>query len=237
MEVVVFLITVFYYGLALFLWWDEQTPMYLIALVSGHIGALASLLWPVLYDVSYRSDFGALFTVLGQPLLGILFVGSAWFYTLPALVVLYLYAAHWWFSGYLTGLITYGVFLFYHTIFESIGLRSSVWVYTNPVPLPLGLSQALISTLMAALISLMVLYLLLLTYRSSFVSMLLALVPATLGSNLLVRGLLGAPFWLTLKLGVQDWMVSIGALSTLVLLAWAVHIVAWGMSRIEREVA
>lgn len=237
MEAAVFLITLFYYGLAIFLWWDEETPIYLLALLSGHIGVLFSPLWPLLYDFTYRSDLIAIFSLLGHPLPATLFIAAAWYYSLPALIVLYLYSAHWWFSGYFTGIITYGVFLFYHTIFESIGLRSNFWLYTSTTPLPLGLSSALISTLMSALISLVLLYLLLLIHRSVWGNLAIVLLPATLGSNLFVRGLLGAPFWITLKLGVQDWMVSIGALSTLILLAWAIHIVAWGMSRIDPEMA
>jgi hypothetical protein len=243
MGFVVVLLTIVCYGLALFLWWSQQKPVFFLALLAGHVGALASPFWPLLYATSYRADMSVFLHMMDQPLPWLLFVASAWFYTLPALLVLYLYILQWWVAGYFTGLVTYGVFLFYHTVLESIGLRVGLWSYTNAIALPLGVSNALVSTLMAALISLIFLYVLLLTRRFSLISMLLVLVPSVLLITVLVRGVLGAPLWVALtlqdwqeRLASQDWVVTLGALGTIVLLAWAVHIVARGLSRVEWDV-
>jgi hypothetical protein len=243
MGFLVFLLTLICYGLAIYLWWDQQKPIYVFALLSGHVGSLASPLWTLLYGVQYSADFSPLLHVLGSPLPFVVFLGAAWFYTLPALLVFYLYATRWWVSGYFAGLVTYGAFLFYHTILESVGLRLGIWFYTDVLVLPFGISNALISTLMAALISLTLLYLLLLVRRFSMVSMLLVLLPATLLINLLVRGLLGAPLWLVISVGpwlgidVQSWVIAISGLITLALLVAAVHIVARGLARMEWHVA
>jgi ABC-type polysaccharide/polyol phosphate export permease len=112
-----------------------------------------------------------------------------------------------------------------------------IWTYSGATVLPFGISHALLSTLMAALISLSFLYVLLLARRSSLPGMLLALLPALLLLSLLVRGLLGAPLWVSQRLSEPAWIVIIGTLSTLGLIIWAVHIVARGLSRIEWEFA
>jgi hypothetical protein len=237
MALIVVLLTLLCYGGAVYLLWQQQTPIYLFALLSGHAGALAVPLWALLYQVSYRADLGVLFTVAGEPLYAISFIAGAWFYPLPALLVLYLYRLRWWFPGYLIGLVSFGAMLFYHTMLESIGLGMSLWGYTNRVALPFGISTALISTLMNAFISLTLLYMLLLIRRFSWITMFLVLLPATLLLSLLVHGLLGAPLWLPLLLTGQPWAAAVGMISTLALLATAVHIVALGLARAEWEMS
>jgi hypothetical protein len=235
MVVAVTLLALVCYGLAIFLWWNQNRPIFVFVLISGHIAALASPFWPIIYSFSYQADMTPLFSVLGRPVPTMIFFASAWFYTLPVLVVLYLYFMHWWRPGYLTALITFGGFLFYHTVMESLGLRLDLWSYASTITLPFGLSNALISALVAALISLLLLYGTLLARRLPWMSMFVVLLPATLLSSVLVRGLLGAPLWISLVMDVQDWMLTIGVISTLALLAWGIHIVAWGLSKIEWE--
>lgn len=236
MAIMASLLMIACYGLALYFWWDQQKPIFALALVSGHVGSLASPLWPMLYDFSYNTELDVVLNIFGEPLPTLLFIGSAWFYTLPALGVLYLYYRRWWYPGYLAGLITYGVSLVYYTIWESIGLRMDVWDYPSDSLLPLGISDALVSTLMSALISLSLLYVLLMIRRFSLISMAFVLVPASLFTSLFIRGLLGAPLWITRSIGdAQNWVVVLGVVSTLALLVWAIHIVIWGVSQIESE--
>jgi hypothetical protein len=237
MEAIAVLVALVWYGLAIYLWWSQQQPVFFVALIAGHFSSLTGPLWSLLYPAIYRPNLETLFTLFGQPIPTAQFVAAAWFYPLPALLVLYLYSIHWWFAGYFTALLTYAAFLFYHTILESIGLRMGLWSYSGAVELPLGISHALLSTLMAALISLAFLYVLLLARRSSLPGLLLALLPAPLLLNLLVRGLLGAPLWISQRLDEPSWIITIGTLSTLGLLVWAIHIVARGLSRIEWELA
>lgn len=233
MEVAVVLLTVLCYGLTIFLWWERRTPIFLFALLSGHIGALASPLWGLLYQSSYRANLAVLLSILDLPLPAVIFVASAWFYTLPGLLVFYLHSNRWWTPGYVVGLVTWGIFIFYHTIIESLGLRTGTWSYAQVGALPFGLSHALVSTLMAALISLLHLYGLLLIRRFSWPSMLLVLLPATLLASLFVRGVLGAPFWVVLIFSSGDWIVQVGVVCTLTLIIWAVHIVVHGLSRLD----
>ncbi|MFP4441472.1 MAG: hypothetical protein ACLFVO_29945 [Chloroflexaceae bacterium] len=235
MEAVVVLVTLACYGLAGFLTWRYQTPLFVFILLSGHIGALGSPLWSYLYNVFYQSDLVVMTTLLDVPLFRMVFIASAWFYTLPSMIVFALYRAHWWFPNYLSVVLTYAVFLFYHLIIETLGLRLSLWYYATTVELPFGFSHALISAVMAALISLALLHVLLIVYRFSWSSMLLVLLPTTLVLSLLVHGVLGAPLWIAQLLTVQSWATLIGLVTTLALLLWAGHIVARGLEQVYQR--
>ncbi len=234
MVFIALLLAVACYAAAVYLFWVEDAAIYLIALVSGHIGALSSPLWALLYDVIYSSDLPIIATMLGQPLPRDLFIASAWFYPLLPLLILYLYQTRWWFPGYVSGISTFVIFLLYHLLIETLGLRTAAWIYTS-TSLDLSIPNSLMSAIMGALISLALLYSLLLVQRASLSSQLLTILPATLALSLLVHGLLGAPLWLALLLTDQSWVINIGLLCTLGLLLWGVHIVTLGIRQFSRN--
>lgn len=232
MEVLVILLMIICYGLAGYLAWQQQTPIYLLALVSGHLSALVSPLWRTLYGLNYSLSLGTVQTLIGQPVpLPVLF-GAGWFYPLPALAVFYLYMTRWWFPGYLSGALTFAVFWLYHLLIELLGLRASLWSY-QASSLPLGSSNPMLTALMAGLVSFGLLYVLLMVQRYAWTSMAIALLPATLLISLLVHGLLGAPLWIALLLDGQPWAVAIGLVSNLALVVWAVQIITSGIRRLQ----
>ena len=124
--------------------------------------------------------------------------------------------------------------MIYHLIIETLGLRIQIWSYANTA-LPFSFPTPLLSSTMAALLSLALLYVLLSTYRYALVSMTLALLPATLVLSLFIHGLLGAPLWVSLLLQAQKWAVSIGMISTLAFLAWALHILMLGLRQADQR--
>ncbi len=225
-------VTILCYGLAGYLWYRQRAPIYLFGLISGHLSALATPLWRLLYGVNFSPSLETIQSVIGEPIPTAVLFASAWYYPLPAALVLYLYTTRWWFPGYLTSLITFLIFLLYHLLIETIGLRANLWDATWPT-LPLGLPGALLPATMAGLISYSLLYIFLSTYRYALLSLILVIVPATLGLSLAVRGILGAPLWVTLLLDGAPWMLNIGLFSVVALLGWAVHIVTVGISRVE----
>lgn len=241
MEAAVVLLTLACYSCAYFLWWRYGTPIFFFTLLAGHVGALASPLWMILYGVAYRTDLAVLSVVLDQPLLRAVFIASAWYYTLPAMVIFALYRFQWWSPGYVAGLITYGCFVLYHLALEVIGLRLNLWSYSAIGALPFGVPHALLSALMAALISLGLLYVLLIVERFAWASKLLVLVPGVLLLSLVVYGVLGAPLWFARLLSAQEllatqnWAVSIGMVSTVILLVWAIHIIAHGLKQVDQR--
>lgn len=229
MTVVIVLLTIAAYGLAGVLWYRDHAPNYLVALLAGHLGTLPSPLWQRLYQFSYESSMQAtVYTLWGHSLPRMVFV-AGWLGLLPPLIVLYLHRRHWWFPGYIAGLLTFGLFVLYHMLIEIVGTRNNWWSYTGGV-LPLGIQVTFLSALMNGLVSLGMLSLLILTRRYSWTSLLLLLLPGMLLLSLFVHGLLGAPLYTVLLLRTilttQGWANAIGMLGTLGLLLWGAHVVA-----------
>lgn len=236
METAVILLTIVAYGVALFLWWWWRTPIFFFTLLGGHIGSLISPLWPLLYSDTYRADLTIFYSIADIDFYRAIVIGSAWYYSLPALVVLALYRLRWWFSGYIMGLATFAAFVFYHFLFELSGINMGLWSYAQTPNLLPGVDHWILSVVMAALISFSLLYLLLLIWRFSLISMLFMLAPALLLLSLVVRGMLGAPLWIAMMFDAQNWAAVVGVLCTIGLLAWGIHIVAWGLARVDREI-
>lgn len=225
MQLGIILLTVGAYGLALYLGQRERAPNYVIALLAGHLGALWSPLWQVLYGFSYDERLPALYTLLGHPLPRAVFA-AAWTTMLPPLVIFYLYRHRWWFAGYTTSVLTFALFVLYHLLVEQVGLRGGWWAYADAPALPFGLPMPVLAGLMNGLVSLGLLAALLLTRHYSWTSLLLFLLPLPLLMTLFVHGLLGAPLYAAILLRAQSWAGVIGMLGTLGLLVWGAHIVA-----------
>ena len=241
MEFAVFLLTLLCYVLAAYVWWHQGTPLYVIALLSGHLATLLAPIWVLVYGVVYNENFGVRL-VLGRQIPQVVLVGGAWFYPLPALLVLYLYQHRWWFPGYVSGLFTYVIFVLYHLLLQALGLRTGAWSYSAVASYSFGLSPALLGAALGALVSLGLLYVLLVTHRYAFTSLLYTLLPSTLLLSLLIHGLLGASLWVPILLGATSlavtlppWVATIGTLATVALIAWAIHLGAWGLGRVDRR--
>jgi hypothetical protein len=232
MQVAAFFLLIVCFGAAGYLLWRDRTPVYLFTICAGLLGAFAMPLLQGLYGLDIREGLGGLRAALSEPLpAGVLFA-SGWLHPLPALTVFFLYQTRWWFPGYLTGLLTFLVFLLYHLLMEALGLRSDAWFYRNTV-LPLNMPGILLSATMAALVSLALLYVILNVYRYLWPSMLLALLPSKLLLSLLIYGLLGAPIWVPLLLAAEGWALLIGLLCSIGLILWAIHIITSGLRGVE----
>jgi hypothetical protein len=234
MEIGVVLFTIGVYGLALYLGWQERTAGYLVGLLGGHLAALASPLWQALYGFSYDAALAPLFVwqrgEAAHALPTTAFIAS-WAIAFPALVIFYFYRRRLWFSSYLTGLLTLALFVMYHLLAETIGLRAGWWYYVEPPDLPFGFSAVTLAAVMNALLSLGILAALILTRHYAPASLLAFLLPVPLALALLVHGLLGAPLYTVLLLRAQSWAGVIGMAGTLGLLAWCAHIIASGIAQ------
>lgn len=103
--------------------------------------------------------------------------------------------------------------------------------------MPPGISPAFLSVLMGALISLTLLYVVMTVRRYSWQSLFVFIVPAPLLLAILVRGVIGAPYWIVQAIDVEPWTQLIGSLSTLVLTLVGVHIFADALGKAEVELA
>jgi hypothetical protein len=242
MAVSVILLAFCAYGLAIFLWVRERTPNYAIAMLGGHLAVLLSPLWQALYGFVYDPTLPAVFGFGGASRIAALSRSAAyelpwavflsgWMVALPAVTVFYLYRHRWWFPGYVTSLLTFVLFVLYHLLIETLGVRQGWWSYLGVTALPLGIQQTLLSALMNGLVSLGILAALLLTRRYSLSSLLMIVLPIPFALSLLVHGLLGAPLYTALLLQAQSWAGAIGLLGTLGLLVSGAHIVAGSLER------
>jgi hypothetical protein len=230
----VVLFTLGVYGLAVYLGLQERSASYVIALLGGTLATLASPLWQVLYGFGYDPAFAPLFAWEGDETTHALPVAvflAGWTLALPPLAIFFLFRRRLWFSGYLSGLLTLAIFVLYHVLVETIGLRAGWWSYTQSTPLPFGVSAVTLAALMNGLVSLGLLAALLLTRHYAPLSLLAFLLPVPLALALLVHGLLGAPLYTVLLLRAQSWAGVIGMVGTLGLLAWGAHIIAGGIAQ------
>lgn len=230
MELGIILFTIGAYGVAAFLAWRDRQPHYLIALVAGQLATLFSPIWQRLYAFSYNPAFGELFNALDRPLPTSIFL-AGWTLMLPPLAIFYLFQRRWWFSGYLTGALTFVLFTLYHVLVETIGVRAGWWQYTGLDQLPLDLSATLLAGLMGGLVSLGGLATLLITRHYALPMLLAVMLPIPLLMSVLVHGLLGAPLYTVLLLRAQSWAGAIGMIGTLGLLLWGAHIIASELAR------
>lgn len=237
MEFLVLLVALACYGLAVLAWRRERTPLYLIVLLSGQVGVAVVPLWNLLYNNPYSADLAVFSEPFGIPLYNIQMFAASWHYTLPVLLVFYLYNARWWHPSYALSLLIFASFLLYHSLLEAAGIWLGFWAYEDTATLPVGISPALMSTLMAALISLALTYVVMTVRRYSWQSMLAFMLPAPLLISILVRGLIGAPFWIVQALNLADWAQLIGSASSIVLTVVGVHIFADSLGKSEVELA
>jgi hypothetical protein len=252
MQLGVILLTIGAYGLAIYLWWREHSPNYVVALIAGNLMALLSPLWQSLYGFAYNSQLPTLFMLVGHALPRTVFLAT-WTIMLPPLVIFYLFRHRWWVSGYTTGLLTFALFVVYFLVIEMSGVRAGWWCYSGRTTLPFSLLQltpptiaatcygpplsfglpvTLLAALMNGLIALGLLSALLLTHRYAWTSLVFILLPIPLLLSLFVNGLLGAPLYAALLLQAQaSWAGALGLLGTLGLLAWGAHIVAISLNQ------
>ena len=236
MEFGVILLTIGLYGLAMYVGMRERTALYVVGLAAGQLSTLASPLWQRLYRFSYSSDFATLLSYAEHPLPRVVFM-SGWIIILPALLILYLFRRHAWYTTYIAALMLGFMFLVYNLLLESFGTRGGWWLYGN-AQLPLNLTVTLLAAIMNTLITMGSLAALQITRRYTTSRLILFLLPVPLILRLFVNGLLGAPIYTVFlinnylpDLRPQSWANTIGVLGTIALLAWAVHVIAQTFQR------
>ncbi len=238
LDIMAFVVAAILYAGALYVGWQQRLPVFVSGVISGQVGVLAAPLWAVLYQSSYQETLSRVGLVLGQPFVVLVFLAGTWYFTLPGLVLVAVYAWYGWQPRYLQALLVFAAVMLYHVLLESTALNMGLWQYASQVTLPFNISHALISTAMSAVISFAGSYVLLLVARAGTSSLLYVALPAFLLLAVLVRGILGAPFWLMLQAApTAPPIVTLATLVTLLLLAWAVHIVAGSFARLHRNYA
>jgi hypothetical protein len=236
MELGLTILTIAVYGLAIYQGLRERTALYVVALLAGQVGTLGSPIWQILYRFSYAPDLTPALTLFDNPLPRTVLVGG-WLTVFPALLAIVLSRRRAWFTSYAAALLLFSAFLIYFIMLETLGTRARYWVYSGAT-ISLDISTTLLAAIMHALVTLGMLAALQVTRHYTLGSLLVFLLPVPLVLGSVVHGLLGAPTFTVLLLRTympglvtESWADTIGVVGTLLLLGWAVHLVASTLAR------
>ncbi len=166
----------------------------------------------------YDERLPVAFSFVDRSLPWVILLG-AWLITLPPLVILFLIRQRLWFSGYLTSVMTFALFVLFYVLLETIGVGARLWLYGDRAMLPLDIPMTLFAGLSHGLVAFGVLAILIFTRHYSLMSQLIFLLPAPLIMSVVVHGMLGAPLYTILLLNAQSWAGIIGMAGSLGLLA------------------
>ncbi|HEY1014378.1 MAG TPA: hypothetical protein VGE07_16815 [Herpetosiphonaceae bacterium] len=227
MPALIILVTVGLYAGALFLWVRAQSYRYTVALVAGHLLVAMDPLWQWLYRYSYVDQGPSQIFGRGVPLFAVL--GVSWAYALPALAFFYAQGQSWWPRSYWSGVGAFLGMLVYHVLLQGVAKQTALWRFDLPIMLSWGLPSWLVVALLGALVSLVTASVLSATRHYAGFVFIPTLAAGIVVAPILVYGILGAPFWLPLLLDESPALLSLGALVTLALSIWVVHLACAGL--------
>ncbi|GAC1538198.1 MAG: hypothetical protein NVS2B7_09000 [Herpetosiphon sp.] len=226
------------YGVALFLLWTDHTYRPLLLLTSGSIAMLGQPLLARLFGTTLP-DGGRLIH-LGQSYVvpaSIVLAGGVLFGS-PPLIVLYGLRHGWWGRHYATGWGFYLMFVLFFLIIDVIGLSRSTVIFARPQLGDALLLEGFLQILLLSGISFGILYAVVATRHFALRIALLPLLLSGLVAELLFYGVFGSPFWVLSLLHQQSqitgtalpaWVVAAGALVSIGLTLWGVHLLASGL--------
>lgn len=234
MATLLILITIVLYGAALLLWVRFRTYRYLVVLLAGHLTMLFDPLWQRFYGFSYASSASGM-TLWGRSVPLFMMLAASWLTTLPALVMYFGQRRRWWPRHYLTGVVAFIALVLYHIIVQGIARRTQLWDYNAPAAMTWGLGYHLFMAILGALVSLLIVYTLVSTRYYAAEVGIPALVLGTAIAPVLAYGILGAPYWLPSLIGQSPTVAKGGAVVTLLLSAWVVHLACWGLHASRKQ--
>lgn len=223
-------ITFLLYGVAIWLWWQQRNPLYVLALAAGQLSTLLEPFWRLLYSLQTLPTLSTIVSVLSSPFDVMSSLRAAWPDTLPAMIILQLYLYRWWNPSSWSGLFIYAMFVSFQLLLSLLGLRTGA----PPVllgTLPFAFSVDLLAALMSATISYGLCYVFLSVYHYSWPSMAVTILPMPLLFGGLIYGVVGAPLLIGRLLPDGEWPMRIGLFLTLGLLGWCIAIITSGISR------
>ena len=226
MPTLIILITIVFYGAALYLWLQQRSYRYTIALIGGHLTVLLEPVWQRLYNYVYGISTSIILWEHQIPMYMV--VGASWIITAPALGLFFAQRQRWWPRHYAAGILAYIGLCFYHLLVLSIGRSARLWQFTEQAQ-GWGNDYVIFLALFGGLVSLFILYALVATRYYAAEMGVPVLLGSIFGAPILVYGLLGAPFWVAMIIDTSPLFLRVAVVVTLLLLAWGVHLACWGL--------
>ena len=217
------------YAVALYLLWAERSLRPLLLLLAGSVAMLSQPLWARLFDsvpdmpgniIRVGSAFTVPFwTVLGG---GVLIA-------LPALFVMYGLRHRWWVQHYAAAWGFFICFVLFFLFFESLEERERVLLFARP-RLPIdGIAEPLLQAILMASISFALLYTFVATRHYALQIAFVPLLTSGLAASLLLLGIFCSPFLFARLLDQPDRILLAGAVVSVLLVLWAIHLLASGL--------
>jgi hypothetical protein len=229
MESLLTILAVAAYVVAAYLLWADRSLRPLLLLLAGSIATLAQPLWLRLFGATIDAPGNVLRVGSAYMLpLATIFGGGA-LLAIPPLLIWYGLRHGWWGQHYAAAWGFFIAFVLFFLIFISFEQARNVMLFARPrLPRP-GLPEALLEALLLASTSFGLLYAFVSTRHYALRIALIPLLFSGLAAALLLLGILCSPYWLARLLNQRDQVILIGAIVSVFLVLWAIHLLASGL--------
>jgi hypothetical protein len=229
------LITILSYLLALSLLWRDRSLRYLLILFAGHVLMLLVPLWQQVYQVTPIEGPGpSLFGRFTIP--WSLLIGGGPVVALPSLIFYYGLRHRWWPRHYLAIWVSYIAFVMYFLFIEAVLVRNGALLFAGGVLVgETAIPAEIIQAVLLGGVSLGMAYTLVSTRHYALQVALVPLLLSGIVAALLFLGIFASPLWVTGLLEQEGWIVIGGALVSLGLVLWGVHLLASGLHAGRRQ--
>jgi hypothetical protein len=235
MSPLLLIITALVYIVALVLLWRERSLRYLLMLLAGHLTMLLTPIWQRLYAI--ETVDGASLAQFGRfDLPWSVIVGGGVLLALPPLLFYYGLRHRWWPRHYAAIWTGYLVFVIYFLVAERLLASAGVQLFNDALIVGnTSIPAAIVQAVLVAGVSLGMLYALVSTRHYALEVALLPLLLSGIVASLLFLGIFASPLWVAGLLGQSGLLVASGALVSLLLVLWGVHLLASGLHAGRRQ--
>lgn len=227
------------YIAAVSIYWTDKTLRPPLLLLAGSVATLAQPLWSFLLGAAPRISGSVIIVGSSYILPFWTFLGGGVVLALPALVVFYGLRHHWWGLHYAWAWTFFLAFMLFFLVFTALEGRYDVLLFARPDITNSGLLGALLQAALLAGTSFGLLYSFVTTRHYGLQIAVLPLLGSGLAAAFVLIGVLSSPFWvahlLHQRAHLSDRIVLGSAIVSLLLVLWAVHLLASGLHAGRRQ--
>lgn len=235
MSALLLIVTVLVYVAALVLLWRERSLRYLLMLLAGHLAMLLTPIWQRIYAITTVGGM-SLAQLGGLELSPSVIIGGGTLLALPPLVFYYGLRHRWWSRHYASIWIGYVVFAIYFLVSEQLLASSGIQLFSDAlIVADTTIPPSIVQAVLVAGVSLGMLYALVSTRHYAIEVALLPLLLSGIVASFLFLGIFASPLWVAGLLSQSGLLVTSGALVSLALVLWGVHLLASGLHAGRRQ--
>ena len=206
-----------------------------LLLMAGTITTVLEPLWGRLLGIGpfVPGDILRVGTTYTVPIWTLL--GGGVLLALPPLVIAYGLRHHWWVQHYAVAWVFFISFVLFFLFVMVLESRWGVMFFARPQLPRSGLPETLLQAFLLAGISYGILYTFVATRHYALRIAFVSLLASGLAASVLLLGILCSPFWVARLLHQRDQIVLLGAGVSVLLVVWAIHLLASGLHEGRRQ--